>query len=216
LNTQQISSGKMLKFGLALVVGVCLWVPLGVASFFLHFLHRGSEKLAIAISSAAWAFAFFYLFIFVKRDGYSVLGMIYYGTFPKNDRFVFVGFFGVLKMCFYVLAFSFLIGAEGAGIFAAPTVLFAKSHGSSDFKVTNISYFRGSITHEYLVDVAGDPFSGQFLARDNEPALSSVYIKDNNLGYGVDCLHINYRYWYFGAVVDSLQSCAKTATVKRG
>lgn len=204
LSIKSRGPGRMSRFGILIMVMLSMWVLLGISSFFMPFLHRGSERAAIEISSVMWLVIFSCMTTFIKRDGYSGWGMVYYGRVPHFNS----GIGGVLKCLFYLVAFSLLVGSMGAGIFTVPTVFFAKSISSSDFQVTNISYFRGSITHKYLIDVVGNKFSGQFLSNDNEPALSDVRIKDNNLLHGIDCLHINYRYWYFGAVVESLQNCA--------
>ena len=196
---------KMSRLGIAIMVVLTLWVLLDISSFFLHFLHKsGSGHAIIFASSLIWVVIFLCMTTFISRDGLNGWSIIYNGRFGYTQS---NGVRGILKYIFVLISFSILIGFISADIFAAPTIFLAKKIGSSDFRVTDISYFRGSITRKYIVEVSSDDFSGQFLWRDSDPALAKVRINNNISSHDIDCLHINYRYWYFGAVVESLQNC---------
>ena len=193
-------------WGLLLFLGLyALWVGLVVISFFSSCIYESDLIWPGAITACViWACLFLWR-ASSRVDGSSSWGRVYRGELVG---FRYKGKLGVAAMLLVIVAGGCLSGCIGVGIFAAPIRLLATSSGSATMSVSDISYFRGSITHTYIIDVSGKKYSGKFLWDDRDPALSQAHITNNISTHDIRCLKLDYRYWYFGAVVESISRCA--------
>lgn len=183
---------------------MCLWVFLVVFAFFYPHLSKGAWVLPSRVCACLFWFGYMLWIATKERPGGNAWSRVYRG---EISTLKFSGAKGVLVSVLGFVVFSCMIGWFGVDVAAFPGFLFASSESSSDFRVNDISYFRNSRGSYYYVDVTGEMYQGKFPWSKYDRSLLMVHIVNNINSHDVNCLNIKYRYWYFGAIVQSLDKC---------